>query len=110
VEWSARWIDANRPPNAADELSLGMTVAATSFYSSGSSFVHGYKWMSDYVRNDEDTLRIVADGFAAALITTECALALFEAQATSPPRASVRRKNYPDWLSATVDEWAPRYY
>ena len=90
------------------KLSLGMTLGATTFYSSGSSFVHGYKWMSDYIRNDEDTLKLIADGFAAALIMTECAVALFEAQATHPARASIR-KNYPDRLTATVEKWIPRY-
>jgi hypothetical protein len=108
VEWSAKWIDENPPPHAADELALGMTLGATSFYSSGSSFVHGYKWMSDYIRNDEDTLKIIADGLAAALIMTECAVALFEAQATHAARASIR-KNYPDRLTPTVAEWMPRY-
>jgi len=37
VEWSAKWIDENPPPDAANELALEMTLGATSFYSSGSS-------------------------------------------------------------------------
>jgi hypothetical protein len=52
---------------------------------------------------------MTADGFAAALIMTESAVALFEAQAASEARAIVRRKNYPELLVPTVDAWAPRY-
>ena len=109
VASSAEWIDANPPKHATNELALGMTLGANSFYAFGSSFVHGYKWVSDYIRDDVELLKMIADGFAAAVIMTECAVALFEAQSTSAARAAVRTKNYPEWLAATVAEWAPRY-
>jgi hypothetical protein len=110
VKASAEWIDANQPPHASDELSqLGMTLGAMSCYSFGSSFVHGFKWIDDYIGGEDDLLRLTADGFAAALIMTESAVALFEAQAASEARVVVRRKNYPEWLVPTVDVWAPRY-
>jgi len=108
VEWAAKWIDENVPPHAVEQLPNGLTLGAMRFYSAGSSFVHGFKWMTDYIRNDADTLKIIADGFAAALTMTECAIALFEAQATHPARTSVR-SNYPKWLAPTVMEWIPRY-
>jgi hypothetical protein len=109
VELAAEWIDANPPPHAANEIPAGgITLGANRFYATGSSFVHGFKWMSDYVRTDVDTLRVIADGFAAALIMTECAVALFEAQATNPARAAVR-KNLPEYLSPTVNSWMAIY-
>ncbi|MCV7057754.1 hypothetical protein [Mycolicibacterium gilvum] len=109
VSWSAKWIDANPPAHASDELPLGMELGADRFYSIGSSFVHGFKWMTDYIRDDEATLKVVAEGFAAAVVMTECAVCLFEAQATNAARAAVRRANYPDWLAPTVAAWLPRY-
>jgi hypothetical protein len=109
VERAAEWIDANPPPHAASELPSGMTLGAKHFYAFGSSFVHGYKWMNDYVGTDEDLLKMIADGFAAAVIMTECAVALFEAQAGSADTAVRRRKNYPPWLVQTVEAWSPRY-
>ncbi|MGB8211147.1 MAG: hypothetical protein WCF69_26795 [Mycobacterium sp.] len=110
VKSSAEWIDADQPPHARTELSkLGMTLGAMRCYSFGSSFVHGFKWIDDYVGGEEDLLKLMADGFAAALIMTESAVALFEAQSTSEARAIVRRKNYPEWLVPTVDAWGPRY-
>lgn len=109
VTWSARWIDANPPAHAADELALGLELGAARFYAIGSSFVHGFKWMTDYVRDEEASLRVVAEGFIAAVIMTESAVCLFEAQATNPARTKLRRKNYPDWLAPTIDAWMPRY-
>jgi hypothetical protein len=109
VSWSARWIDANPPAHASGEMPLGMELGANRFYSIGSSFVHGFKWMTDYVRDEEATLRVVGEGFAAAVVMTECAVCLFEAQATNPARAAVRKANYPEWLAPTVDAWTPRY-
>lgn len=109
VEAAAQWIDENQPPHAVNEISRGMTLGAKRFYAYGSSFVHGYKWMSDYIGDDEDTLKLVADGFGAAVIMTECAVALVEAQSAAPGQLLRRRKNYPDWLRSTVAAWAPRY-
>jgi hypothetical protein len=109
VAWSAKWIDANPPVHAADQLGLGMELGAGRFYSYASSFVHAHKWMNDYIRDDIASLRTVADGFATALIMTESAVALFEAQSTHPARRAARRRNYPQCLVPTVDAWALRY-
>lgn len=109
VEAAAQWIDENQPPHAINEISRGMPLGAKRFYAYGSSFVHGYKWMSDYIGDDEDTLKLVADGFGAAVIMTECAVALIEAQSAAPDQLPRRRRNYPDWLRPTVAAWAPRY-
>jgi hypothetical protein len=67
--------------------------------------VHGYKWMSDYVAGERDVLSQISDGLAAAVIMTECAVALFEAQATHPARSIVRARNYPAWLEPTHDRY-----
>jgi hypothetical protein len=110
VKWSAKWIDANPPPHAEGVLpAVGMALTAQRFYSFASSFVHGYKWMSDYVLDDVESLKVIAEGFAAAMVMTECAVALFEAQAINPARAAARKKNCPEWLAATVAAWTPRY-
>ena len=111
VAAAAKWIDDNPPPHVtnADGLQRGMTLGAQRFYAFGSSFVHGYKWMSDYVGGERDVLAQISDGLAAAVIMTECAVALFEAQATHPARSVVRGRNYPPWLEPTVAAWRPRY-
>lgn len=110
VVWSAKWIDANPAPHVADQSALGMELGSDRFYAYASSFVHGYKWMSDYVHGDEDTMKILADGFAAAVIMTECAVALFEAQSTHPARLSIRLRHCPKVLWSTIEAWAPRYW
>jgi hypothetical protein len=111
VAAAAEWIDENPPPHVtnANGLRHGMTLGAQRFYSFGSSFVHGYKWMSDYIAGERDILAQISDGLAAAVIMTECAVALFEAQATHPARSVVRARNYPHWLEPTVSAWRPRY-
>jgi hypothetical protein len=84
-----------------------MSIGAERFYTVGSSFVHGYKWMTAYIGTEGDVLAQLADSLAAALIMTECAVALYEAQATHPARPLVRRKNYPGYLEPTVAAWRP---
>jgi hypothetical protein len=110
VTWSAKWIDANPAPHVADQTTIGMELGSDRFYSYASSFVHGFKWMTDYVHDDEDTMKILADGFAAAVIMTECAVALFEAQSAHPAKFSVRLRHCPNSLWPTIKEWAPRYW
>ena len=111
VAEAARWIEENPPPHFIESNGLqdGMTLGAQRFYAFGSSFVHGYKWMSDYVAGERDILAQISDGLAAAVIMTECAVALYEAQSTHPARIAGRRKNYPPWLEPTVEAWRPRY-
>lgn len=111
VKKAAEWIDENPPPHMteANGLKFGMSLGARRFYSFGSSYVHGYKWMSDYVTGERDILAQISDGLSAAIIMTECAVALFEAQSTHPARAVVRARNYPEWLEPTVQAWRPNY-
>jgi hypothetical protein len=111
IRWAGEWIDKNPPPHitAADGLRYGMSIGAERFYVVGSSFVHGYKWMTAYIGTEEDVLAQLADSLAAALIMTECAVALFEAQSTHTARRRMRRKNYPEYLEPTVSAWRPLY-
>lgn len=111
VRWAGDWIDKHPPPHitVADGLRYGMSIGAERFYAVGSSFVHGYKWLTAYVRTEKDVLAQLADSLAAALIMTECAVALFETLATHPARSFVRRKNYPDYLETTVSAWSSLY-
>ena len=55
-----------------------------------------------------ELLGVVADSFAAALIMTESAVALFEAQAQSRGGTS-RKLVYPDLLAPTIDQRSQRY-
>ena len=111
INWSGNWIDKNPPPHItnADGLRYSMSIGAERFYTVGSSFVHGYKWMTAYIGTEEDVLAQLADSLSAALIMTECAVALYEAQATHPAKPHVRRKNYPDYLEPTVSAWRPLF-
>lgn len=111
IEWAGNWIDNNPPPHItnANGLKYGMSLGAQRFYAVGSSFVHGYKWMTEYIGSDEDVMAQISDSLGAALIMIECAVALYEAQATHPAKSVVRARNYPDYLEATVAAWRPIY-
>jgi hypothetical protein len=83
--------------------------SAKSFYSLGSGFVHGFKWLTDYVTDDSGLMEVTLDAFGNALRMTECAVSLFEAQSIGPQRDPRRARNYPEGLAETVVAWAPRY-
>lgn len=110
------WVDTEHPRQPDPELDkIKVPRGAASFYSLGSGFVHGYKWLTEYINSDAaaaaecDILEITVDAFGAALRMTECAVALFEAQARSPDPNPARTRNYPDGIGDLVDRWAPLY-
>jgi len=110
VHQAAEWIDANPPADPFGELSsLGMTLLTKSFYSVGSSFVHGLRWVREYMQRETDLLRLTVTGFATAVIMTECAVALFEAQSINAATTATRAQNYPAGIASTVAEWSARY-
>jgi hypothetical protein len=84
---------------------------AKSFYSLSSGFVHGFKWLTPYVDASDDSglLQITLDALGNALRMTECAVALYEAQAIGPRPDPRRRRNYPTVLADTVAALAPSY-
>lgn len=110
VNDAARWIQDNPPAHAPDLLGgdIGLEILTDRMYSLTSGFVHGFKWATWYVRTERELLGAVADSFAAALVMTESAIALFEAQAQN--RSGTERAIlYPDLLEPTIDEWSKRY-
>ncbi|WP_293023272.1 hypothetical protein, partial [Mycolicibacterium sp.] len=117
VSDAAGWMDAHLPRKADPELDRVIhPLSATSFYSLGSGFVHGFKWMSDYVRDrshgeldDSGLLEVTLDAFGNAIRMTECAVSLFESQSIGPRADPKRVRNYPAGLAATVEQLAPRY-
>lgn len=108
---AARWIQDHPPAHAADLVggAVSYDVLADRMYNLTSSFVHGLKWATWYVRNEQLLLGVVADSLASALIMTESAVALFEAQSQNPS-GTQREVLYPDDLLApTIGEWSQLY-
>ena len=114
---AADWMDENLPRNPDPELDKVIHPRGSkSFYSLGSGFVHGFKWMSDYMfdpsgktLDDSGLLEVTLDAFEHAIRMTECAVALFEAQSVGLHPDPKRVRNYPAGLAPTVAKWAPRY-
>ena len=111
---AADWMDENLPRKP--DLELDKVIhprSAKGFYSLGSGFVHGFKWMSDYifddVLDDSGLLEVTLDALGNAIRMTECAVALYEAQSTGPEPDPTRVRNYPEGLGEAVDQLAPRY-
>jgi hypothetical protein len=110
VNHAAEWIDANPPADPLGELSsLGMSLLARSFYSVGSSFVYGLRWVREYMQRDSDLLRLTVTAFATAVAMTECAVALFEAQSINAGGAGTRAQTYPAGIASTIASWSDRY-
>lgn len=107
---AGKWVDANRPTHDPGGLfDNGFEAGVERFYILGSGFVHGYKWAADYVKDELDTFRMVADGFAAAVGMAECAVALYEAQAQRAGAPTSRHRHYPDSLEPTIAQWSTLY-
>ena len=97
IRESAQWVDAHVPAHDNGEIAnSGLEGSARSFYSYGSSFIHGYKWMTEYSRGGT-VFALIADALAVTLNMVECAVCLFEAASRAPggarapgPRGGVR--------------------
>jgi hypothetical protein len=50
---------------------------------------------------------MMADAAMTAVISTECAIALYEAQASDPKRG--RKSYYPERLQPSIDTWRNLY-
>jgi hypothetical protein len=106
---AADWMDEHLPRKPDPELDKVIHPrGAKSFYSLGSGFVHGFKWLTDYVHDDSGLLAVTLDALGNALRMTECAVSLFEAQSIGPQPDPRRTRNYPPGLAETVAAWAPR--
>ncbi|MGZ5392108.1 MAG: hypothetical protein ACXWD3_09755 [Mycobacterium sp.] len=103
-------MDEHLPREADPELDrIIHPRGAKSFYSLSSGFVHGFKWLTDYVTDDSGLMEVTLDAFGNALRMTECAVSLFEAQSVGPRPDPKRVRNYPDGVADTVTAWAPLY-
>ena len=70
IAYAAAWVDAHIPAHDDGELANnGLLGGARTFYSYGSSFVHGYYWMTDYARGAM-LFGMIADGLAASIHMT----------------------------------------
>lgn len=106
---AADWIEQNVPAHDRGEIAnRNLTHGMKLSYSLGSSTTHGMKWLTDYLGDQRNIMGMIADGLAASVNMTECAVALFEAQA-SIPRTAGRGHPYPERLRSTVSKWSRMY-
>ncbi|MEX3647511.1 hypothetical protein [Mycolicibacterium porcinum] len=115
VEDAEAWMDEFLPRQPDPELDAVMHPrSAKSFYSLGSGFVHGFKWLMGYVLDDQKLddsplLAITLDSFGNAIRMTESAVSLYEAQSIGPQPDPRRVRNYPAGLADAVASLAPLY-
>lgn len=111
ITLAAQWVDTHIPAHDTGELAdLGLEDGARTFYSYGSSFVHGYFWMKDYARNGR-LFGMIADSLAAAVNMTECAVALYEAACRGAPDSNPDTPSHvPERLEPTIEQWARHLY
>lgn len=115
VEDAEVWMDEYLPRKPDPELDTVMHPrSAKSFYSLGSGFVHGFKWLMGYVLDDQQLddlplLTITLDSFGNAIRMTESAVSLYEAQSIGPRPDPKRFRNYPAGLEEAVASLAPHY-
>ncbi len=107
IALAARWVDEHPPAHDTGELAAnGLEGGAKASYSWGSSFVHGYKWAADYVPGVR-LFGMIADSLAAAILMTECAVALYEAACRGPAGQQDKAESYvPRRLEPTITAWS----
>lgn len=107
VRKAANWIAENPPKHTTDVGEVHYPTFALAAYRVCSAFTHGHGWPTDLLGEPAQSFAMMADFINLALINTECAVALYEAQATDP---NVRRDQfYPQRLQVTIDEWRQRF-
>lgn len=103
---SAKWVDVHVPAHDTGEIANnGLESSARSFYSYGSSFIHGYKWMTDYARGGT-VFSMIADALAVTLNMVECAVCLFEAASRPAAGARPDGSHLPERFEPTVVAWS----
>lgn len=106
VRESAQWVDAHVPAHDTGEIAdHGLEHPARSLYSYGSSFIHGYKWMSDYARGGT-VFTLIADALAVTLNMVECAVCLYEAAARRPGGERSTDSFVPERFEPTIAGWS----
>lgn len=107
---AATWIDAHIPLHDEGELAPGTMGANTKrFYQLSSGIGHGMVWSANTLRSIEFVFGAIADSLATAVNMTECAIALFEAQAQRLSGTTDRERFYPERLEQTIKEWRRLY-
>jgi hypothetical protein len=102
IRESAQWVDTHVPAHDTGKIANnGLESSARSFYSYGSSFIHGYKWMTDYARGGT-VFTLIADALAVTLNMFECAVCLFEAASRAPGGASPDGSFVPERFEPTI--------
>lgn len=105
----AAWIDANTPKHARELLNdRPFELLTKAWYSIGSSYTHGYNWTLNVLNSQAEHYGLVADLLMSAVLMTETAVALFEAQMVAPD-APWQNGHHPSRLEPTIADWAPRY-
>lgn len=106
IRESAQWVDAHVPAHDTGEIANNeLGSSARAFYSYGSSFIHGYKWMTDYARGGT-VFPLIADALAVTLNMAECAVCLFEAASRAPGGARPQGSYLPERFEPTVAAWS----
>lgn len=106
IRSSAQWVDAHVPAHDTGEIATnGLESTARALYSYGSSFIHGYKWMTDYAR-DGTVFTLIADALAVTLNMAECAVCLFEAASRAPGSERPKGSYVPEQFEPTIAAWS----
>jgi hypothetical protein len=106
IRESAQWVDAHVPAHDSGEIAInGLESSARQFYSYGSSFIHGYKWMTEYSRSG-NAFPMIADTLAVTLNMAERAVCLFEAASRAPGGARPKGSHLPKRFEPTVAAWS----
>ncbi|WP_255785786.1 hypothetical protein [Mycobacteroides abscessus] len=110
IRESAQWVDSHVPAHDTGEIAEnGVENIARQFYSYGSSFIHGYKWMTDY-GGSGTVFRLTADALAVALNMAECAVCLFEAASRAPGGARPEGAHIPERFEPTIAAWSAELF
>lgn len=104
---AGKWINQHPPAHDRELYANDFSHGVSRFYTLGSAIIHGFKWPTDYVQNNEQaTFGMVADGLAAAVGMAECAVTLYEVHAQRRQPPSQRQRIYPPRLQPTIDNWS----
>lgn len=110
IRLSAEWVDTHVPPHDSGEIAgNGVESAARAFYSYGSSFIHGYKWMTDYAGGGT-VFPLMADALAVTLNMVECSVCLFEAASRRPGGARPDGSYVPERFEPTIAAWSTELF
>ncbi|MFD6514549.1 hypothetical protein [Rhodococcus sp. NPDC060176] len=109
VKVAAAWIEASEPPHLSEEFGeKPVAELIEQQYTLCSSFTHGHTWPALIAAGKPSAMfAMMADSAAVAVYVTECAIALFEAQASKS--GGSRTRHYPPRLQSTIEKWATPY-